>query len=152
MCRLKSVIYTCKNSSEQRDDNSKNSKDVNINEAAVLTTQTIGCGFFNLEEFLSTLNVPSMSNFLYQKYSATLRDKIEPTSTKIMAEAIEEEQLLALQNSDVDEKGLPKITVVTDGAWSKRSYRSNWMRIMEPTLAHDQIWMRNHLLLNKIEF
>lgn len=123
MCRVRSVIYTCKNSTEQLDNKSK---DVNINEAAVLATQTIGCGFFNLEEFLSILNVPTMSNFCFQKYSTILRDKLEPTSSKIMAEAIEEEKILALENNDLDEYGLPKITVVTDGAWSKRSYRSNY--------------------------
>lgn len=123
MCRVRSVIYTCKNSTEQLDDKSK---DVNINEAAVLATQTIGCGFFNLEEFLSILNVPTMSTFFFQKYSTILRDRLEPTSSKIMSEAIEEEKILALENNDLDEYGLPKITVVTDGAWSKRSYRSNY--------------------------
>lgn len=127
MCRVKMVMYTCKNSSEQLQDPSTNSKDcINVNEAAVLAIKTIGCGFYNLEEFLGILDVPCMTNFLYQKFSDNLRKKLLSTSSKIMMEAIEEEKKLALENGDIDHEGLPKITVVTDGAWSKRSYRSNY--------------------------
>lgn len=37
-----------------------------------------------------------------------------------------EEKRLAIENSDLDLKGRPKIAVIADGAWSKRSYRTNY--------------------------
>lgn len=64
-----------------------------------------------------------MTNFLFQKhssfkrYTTILRYNLEPTLSKII-EAIENKKKLALDNNDIDEHGLPKLTVVTDGAWS----------------------------------
>lgn len=37
-----------------------------------------------------------------------------------------EEGRLAVERGDVDQDGRPKIAVVADGAWSKRSYRTNY--------------------------
>jgi hypothetical protein len=37
-----------------------------------------------------------------------------------------EEAKLAVQNGDVDDQGRALVTVVADGAWSKRSYKSNY--------------------------
>jgi len=37
-----------------------------------------------------------------------------------------EEGGLAIERGDVDQYGRPKIAVVVDGAWSKRSYRTNY--------------------------
>lgn len=39
-----------------------------------------------------------------------------------MREAGEEERRLAVSNGDVDGTGMPFITVLVDGGWSKRSY------------------------------
>lgn len=41
-------------------------------------------------------------------------------------EAAKEEAKIALENGDVSKDGIPMISVVVDGAWSKRSYRSNY--------------------------
>jgi len=41
-------------------------------------------------------------------------------------EATKEEAKIALDNGDVSKDGIPMISVVVDGAWSKRSYRSNY--------------------------
>lgn len=41
-------------------------------------------------------------------------------------EAAKEEARLAIEHGDVNKNGVPMITVVADGAWSKRSYRSNY--------------------------
>jgi hypothetical protein len=37
-----------------------------------------------------------------------------------------EEARLAVEENNVDENGIPLITVVADGTWSKRSYKSNY--------------------------
>lgn len=39
-----------------------------------------------------------------------------------MEEAGKKERELALENGDVDPNGMPFITVLVDGGWSKRSY------------------------------
>ncbi|CAG9763511.1 unnamed protein product [Ceutorhynchus assimilis] len=43
-----------------------------------------------------------------------------------MENAAAKEAELALEEGDVDENGIPCITVVTDGAWAKRSYNVNY--------------------------
>ncbi|CAI6371889.1 unnamed protein product [Macrosiphum euphorbiae] len=43
-----------------------------------------------------------------------------------MLSAGKEEGRLAIERGDVDQYGRPKIAVVADGAWSKRSYRTNY--------------------------
>lgn len=43
-----------------------------------------------------------------------------------MIDAGKEERDLAIQNGHVDDDGIPYITVVVDGAWSKRSYGHNY--------------------------
>lgn len=41
-----------------------------------------------------------------------------------MKEGGEEEARIARENGEVDQDGIPQITVIADGAWCKRSYRS----------------------------
>jgi len=41
-----------------------------------------------------------------------------------MIDAGKEEAALAVMENNVNEKGIPLITVIADGAWSKRSYKS----------------------------
>jgi len=43
-----------------------------------------------------------------------------------MSLAAEEEAKLAVATGNVRKDGVPMITVIADGAWSKRSYRSNY--------------------------
>lgn len=43
-----------------------------------------------------------------------------------MEKAGKEERDLAMQRNDVDEEGIPFITVYLDGGWSKRSYGHNY--------------------------
>jgi hypothetical protein len=43
-----------------------------------------------------------------------------------MTLAAEEKAKLAVANGDVREDGVPMITVIADGAWSKRNYKSNY--------------------------
>lgn len=43
-----------------------------------------------------------------------------------MEMAGKEEARLAVEENNVNENGIPLITVVADGTWSKRSYKSNY--------------------------
>lgn len=43
-----------------------------------------------------------------------------------MSSAVKEEIELAINNGEVNENGIHLISVIADGAWSKRSYRSNY--------------------------
>lgn len=43
-----------------------------------------------------------------------------------MIKAGKEEESLAIEIGDVDQRGRPKIAVIADGAWSKRSYKTNY--------------------------
>lgn len=43
-----------------------------------------------------------------------------------MEQAGKEEYKLALENGSVDNDGIPLITVILDGGWSKRSYGHNF--------------------------
>jgi flagellar basal body rod protein FlgC len=43
-----------------------------------------------------------------------------------VSSAVEEEAKIAIENGDINENGVPMITVIADGAWSKRSYRTNY--------------------------
>ncbi|KAK4886788.1 hypothetical protein RN001_003059 [Aquatica leii] len=43
-----------------------------------------------------------------------------------MEKATKEEANIAKRRGDVDENGVPFITVVANGSWAKRSYRKNY--------------------------
>jgi hypothetical protein len=43
-----------------------------------------------------------------------------------MIEAGREEAKIAIESGNVDENNVPLITVIADGAWCKRSYRTNY--------------------------
>lgn len=51
---------------------------------------------------------------MLQKWKECIWEEIEAAG--------QEEKSLAIQNKQVDENGMPWITVYLDGAWSKRSY------------------------------
>lgn len=116
-------------------ENSKNDKkllylnkneSLNLNEAAALGIITIGNGFYSLEEFLGILDIPCMSNGLYHKLEKEIDSVMQEASKKCMREAFDEEVQLSVEKGEVDKNGDPILTVMTDAAWSKRSYKSNY--------------------------
>ncbi|XP_042913216.1 uncharacterized protein, partial [Parasteatoda tepidariorum] len=113
LCNFEDVVHT-------------NEESVSINTAAVLGITAIGCGFSNMEELFSNLNVPCMSSRRFAKEQEHLTKAWEETATSEMAKAAEEEKRLARQREDVDSDGIPLLTVIVDGTWGKRSYRTNY--------------------------
>jgi len=116
VCGLKEQIH----SENVKGDN------ININMAIVSATVNAGQGYSQLEEFSATLNMPNMSNRLYQELHTEMFMHVHDIAWKEMESAGLEEKRLAIENGDLDPKGRPKIAVIADGAWSKRSYKTNY--------------------------
>lgn len=68
--------------------------------------------------------MPPIHSNSYSKYQEKLFAMVKNTAWEAMKEAGKEEAKLALESGEVDENGIPCITVVADGAWSKRSNRT----------------------------
>lgn len=117
MCNFEKVIWT---------DNAPDSPSLQINTAAVTGITGIGAGFSNLEEFLSAMDIPCMSKNTYAKQHQIVSDAWEKCASNEMKQAIDTEKELAMQRGDVDAKGVPLLTVIVDGTWAKRSYKSNY--------------------------
>ncbi|KAL4084346.1 hypothetical protein QTP88_028169 [Uroleucon formosanum] len=83
-------------------------------------------GYTQLDTFSVFLNMPNMSNSLYQKIHNDLIKHTEDAALEAMEIAGKEEARLAIEENNVNEDGIPLVTVVADGTWSKRSYKSNF--------------------------
>lgn len=99
---------------------------MDVNTAGVCGTVTTGGGHAQMEEFLSVLEIPPMSHVTFRKYEKKVSEGWEATAAAEMEEAAMEEARLARELDQVDKDGVPLITVVADGAWCKRSYRTNY--------------------------
>ncbi|GBO41369.1 hypothetical protein AVEN_132412-1 [Araneus ventricosus] len=97
-----------------------------INTAAVSGIMTIGGGYSNLEDILSALDIPSMTSHTFQKEHDRISAAWEETAAKEMHNAAMEEKRLAIEAGEIDADGIPLLTVVADGSWAKRSYRTNY--------------------------
>jgi len=69
--------------------------------------------------------MPNMSNPLYRKNHNDLTRHTENAVLEVMEIAGKEEARLVVEENNVNENKIPLITVVADGTWSKRSYKSN---------------------------
>lgn len=116
-CKQKFVINTCEHDDET---------EYSVEHASVESIMAIGGGFFNLQEFLNSMGIPCMSSFAYDKIHATLCGDWFEAAKIDMLDAIKLEIQHAKEQGNITSDGIPFITVVLDGAWSKRSYRVNY--------------------------
>jgi hypothetical protein len=79
-----------------------------------------------MEQRYAVLNMPSMSSKTYFKIEECLQKVIGERALEEMKVAIDEEKQLAIKRGDIDENGVPLLTVVADGSWAKRSYNCNY--------------------------
>lgn len=86
----------------------------------------LGIGYTQLNEFLSGLEIPSMTSKTYTNIETTLKTEIINTAWFEMKKAGQEEKKIAIETGNIDTDGIPMITVVADGQWSKRSYRTKY--------------------------
>lgn len=117
-------------------DSEKDDNDININMAIVSSIVNIGQGYSQLEELTATLNMPNMSNRMYQETHTNIFNHFNDIAWKEMLLAGKEEAKLAIENGEVDYLGRPKIAVIADGAWSKRSYRTKYNALSGVVSTH----------------
>lgn len=115
MCGLEKSIKT---------NNYENEVTININEAAVVGTLSSGGGYSHLSQIFSAIDIPVMSHKIYTKYENKVSTNFEKVAAKMMLNAAKEEKTLAIENNEVDNDGVPLLTVICDGSWGKRSYRT----------------------------
>lgn len=116
MCNKKEIIST----------EPPNNSLLSINLAIVSAVVNTGQGHSQLQQFSAILNMPCLSNPFYQKLHEKVGKHFETVALEGTEEAAKEEARLAIESGNINKDGIPMITVVADGAWSKRSYRSNY--------------------------
>ncbi|KAK5648395.1 hypothetical protein RI129_003287 [Pyrocoelia pectoralis] len=84
---------------------------LNVNSAAVLGFVSAGLGHSAMNEINANLDLPPMS---YRQY--LLKTSLDYLLRSELAQEV----------GDIDDDGIPTITVIADGAWSKRSYKVNY--------------------------
>ncbi|XP_022908270.2 uncharacterized protein [Onthophagus taurus] len=115
MCGMESEVHTNGNKDE-----------LNVNTSAVIGIVSIGAGYSQLKDFFSMLNIPNMTQRRYNNIHTNLLEVVETVVSKQLKDAGEEEVAIAKGKGDVDDHGVALVSVVSDGAWSKRSYRTNY--------------------------
>ena len=96
-----------------------------MNLAAVWGQMSTGGGYAPLQEQMSVLGVPVMTKRSFMKTEKVLGGWWSECLEKSMHEAAEEEKQIALQKGSLHD-GVPAITVVLDGGWSKRTHKHSY--------------------------
>ncbi|CAI6352824.1 unnamed protein product [Macrosiphum euphorbiae] len=107
-------------------ENTKNVECIPINKAVVNATIAIGIGYAQLSELSASIDIPPMSSNTYQSMLSSVGDVVHASAWDEMKNAGDEEREIALKNGILDEDGTPMCTVIADGQWSKRSYKTKY--------------------------
>lgn len=120
-------LFECKMCKKQEIVHSEDPKTkVSVNTAIVEGIICTGNGYSQLNEICCVVNMPNMNRSTYTKIEQSLVPTIEECALDEMITAGQEEKRLPILNGDVDEEGYPLVTVVADGSWAKRSYKSGF--------------------------
>ena len=95
------------------------------NLAAVWGQMSTGGGHSRLHETMGVLGVPIMSTKCFINTERDIGEWWRKQLQEVMVEAGKEEKRLAEERSDFHE-GIPAITVIADGGWSKRSHHYSY--------------------------
>ena len=95
------------------------------NLAAVWGQMSTGGGHSKLQETMGVLGVPVMSARHFINTERDIGGWWQKQLKEVMAEAGKEEKRLAEERGDYHE-GVPAVTVIVDGGWSKRSHRHSY--------------------------
>ena len=95
------------------------------NLAAVWGEMVTGGGHTRLEESLGVLGVPVMTKPRFISTERAIGEQWRKVLTESMVEAGKEEKQMAIERGDFHE-GVPAITVIVDGGWSKRSHKHSY--------------------------
>lgn len=138
---LSEFVFQCNicNKMEYISNENRNSMSMSINSAIVSATLCTGLGYSQLDMISAILNMHNMSNPVYQKIHNEILKHTTEVALDAMKEAGKEEAKLALEDNSVTDDGIPLITVVADGTWSKRSYKTNYNALSCAVSIHFQI-------------
>ena len=95
------------------------------NLAAVWGQMVTGGGHACLQETLSVLGIPSMTKKTFMSTERDIGEFWKSMLQDSMSQAGKEEKQLAERRGDFHQ-GVPAITVILDGGWSKRSHRHSY--------------------------
>ena len=95
------------------------------NLAAVWGQMATGGGHSKLNETMSVLGVPTMTQRSFVKTEIEIGDWWKQELERSMKAAGEEERRLAIEDKCFYE-GVPSITVILDGGWSKHSHKHSY--------------------------
>ena len=84
-----------------------------------------GGGAAQLTHWLATMGIPSMSKTTFAATERLLGDALKKALTEKMIESGRLEREMAIERNDFHQ-GVPAITVVADGGWSKRSHKHSY--------------------------
>ncbi|KAF4528913.1 hypothetical protein B566_EDAN017330 [Ephemera danica] len=99
---------------------------LDVNTSIVHGTMVAGGGLATINEIAMSLNMPSMGPNTYQKVAVALSSVLQTIAKQVMqaAAAVEKNYAAAMGKITSDLKA--KITVIADGCWPKRSYKTNY--------------------------
>lgn len=117
MCHLLKRVSTVDTADETKMD---------LNIAAVAGTTCAGGAYSTLNTISDSLDIPCMTPATYAKINEEVNKAWEEVGSEEMKKAAAKEYKIAKRKGHVDENGVPLITVVVDGSWCKRSYRTGY--------------------------
>ena len=112
-------------SSSPRVVTNKKKKFWTINLGAVLGQMATGGGASHLQQVMASVGAPSMSKSTFTSTERYITEEIKSMLANSMIEAGKEERRFAIEN-DSYFQGIPAITVIGDGGWSKRSHKHSY--------------------------
>lgn len=102
-----------------------NGKQWTVNLGAVLGELSTGGGLTKLNSSLALMNVPGMQKQMYSKMEEFFGKEMRAHLASSMLQVAEEEKQHAVEANSYHQ-GIPSITVVVDGGWSKRSHKHSY--------------------------
>jgi hypothetical protein len=102
-----------------------NGKQWTVNLGAVLGELSTGGGLTRLNSTLALVDVPGMHKRMYSDIEEFLGKEMRIHLTQSMQQVAEEEKQHAIETNSFHQ-GIPSITVVVDGGWSKRSHKHSY--------------------------
>ncbi|VDI64653.1 Hypothetical predicted protein [Mytilus galloprovincialis] len=123
-CKGCNFIHTMNTSSRLQTSKDKiNRFDVNVR--AVWGSMVTGNGASHLNELLGTMNSPGLRQATFGSIEEEIGQMWHTVLEEEMLAAGAEERRIAIENNNYNE-GVPSITVIADGGWSKRSHKHTY--------------------------
>ncbi|KAH9637625.1 hypothetical protein HF086_007339 [Spodoptera exigua] len=99
---------------------------LDLNKAATSGIISTGIGFSQFNELFASMDCPSFTQKYYDKVQNKIYDDWRSTAISVMEAAGKRERDAAIAEGRVNKNGIACIDVIADGAWSKRSYNTNF--------------------------